>query len=154
MQRCIMGVWATVVALSSVASADTWKLGSQKWELHGCATDRAAAVLADFVHRDPTFTMTRDRAVITESTPWKDGVKETSWSAKLVLERGLASWEFPRDDKTHQQIRILVDVTPFKWSYDLTPNIHVSIIVDYDPQNTGTHQNVCSEQWFGQAVRL
>lgn len=152
MKVCIM--LATLVAGLSVASADTWKLGQQKWEIHGCATDRAAKFLDDFVKRDPAFVMNGKRATLVESRPWQDGVKETSWPATIVLENGLAEWAMPRNADTHQQVRIKVDVTPFRWTSDGKPMIHVELVVDYDPKNTGTHQNVCAEQWYGQAVRL
>jgi len=152
----------------TIASADSWRLGTERWEHHGCASPRAASVLADFVAREPTFVFNAKGALIVETRPVdKDGkvvpkgdkkavgVKESSWRADVVLETtGKAHWTMPRNQETQQQVNILVDVSPFQQSTDGTRNIGVDLIVDYDPLGTGAHEHVCAEHWFGTAVRL
>lgn len=152
----------------TVASADSWRLGTERWEHHGCASPRAASVLADFVSREPTFVFNGKAALIVEARPVdKDGkvvpkgskdavgVKESSWRADVILETsGKAHWTMPRNPDTQQQVNIIVDVSPFQQSPDGVQNIGVDLVVDYDPHGTGTHENVCAEHWFGAAVRL
>lgn len=152
----------------TITSADSWKLGTERWEHHGCASPRAASVLADFVSREPRFVFNGGGALLVEARPVDKagkvvlkgskeaaGVKESSWRADVILEpTGKAHWTMPRNPDTQQQINIIVDVSPFQQSTDGTRNIGVDLIVDYDPKGTGAHENVCAEHWFGTAVRL
>lgn len=151
----------------TLASADSWRLGTEQWEHHGCASPRAANVLADFVSREPTFVFNAGGALIVEAHPVDKvgkvlpkgskagvGVKESSWRADVILEHGKAHWTMPRNPDTQQQINILVDVSAFQQSPDGTQNIVVDLVVDYDPRSTGLHENVCAERWSGMAVRL
>jgi len=156
-----------MVLVAAPAYADNWKLGKEQWEIHGCASPRAASVLADFVAREPTFVMTPTGALIVESRPVdkngkvvdkhsrdKVGVKETTWRADVILEPGKAHWTMPRNAETHQQVNIIVDVSAFQQATTGVQHILVELVVDYDPMGTGTHENVCAEHWSGDAERL
>lgn len=145
-----------IVLLGSISSADTWKLGAMVYTHHGCASPKAARALNDFIAKDPTFAMKPDAAVLSISTPTKDGkgVHEKSWNASTVAGDGIAEWAMPENDE-RQQIRILVNSTVFMWSSDgKQPRMKVSLVLDYDPEQHHTHENVCAEVWVGQAVRL
>lgn len=107
---------ALIVVLSTVASADTYKLGIKESLKHGCATPHGAAVMADFLKKDPSFTFNGGKAVLTLSMPTNDhrGVHEKSWAGE-ALSPTIAHWDMPRNEDAGTQVRLLIDLDPIQW---------------------------------------